>query len=226
MVTRAEIQAALDEIQKGLASTGYSIALRGSKEQMAAVLRDRLTEGDIRPGDQIKITVLGETSLSGVYDVSPARTILLPGGMEVSVRGVLRSEIQDYLTTQFKKYVVDPTVTAMPCVRLQIFGAIGSPGFFCAPAGMLLSRVIQDNGHGPANNAQFKKSQIRRNGQVVVDGSEFQDAIFKGRTLDQLNVQAGDEIVVAARPSESWIWRIVAGLSALAGLIYVAARVI
>jgi hypothetical protein len=78
MVTRAEIQAALDEIQSGLASTGYSRALREAKAKTAELLRDRLTEGDIRPGDQIKISVLGESSLSTTYDVSPARTILLP----------------------------------------------------------------------------------------------------------------------------------------------------
>lgn len=224
MVTRAEIQAALDEIQKGLASTAYSPALRASKQRTADVLRDRLVEGDIRPGDQIKISVLGEASLSTTYDVTPERTIVLPGGTEVPVKGILRSEIQNYLITQLNAYVKDPTVTAMPYVRLQIFGAINKPGFFYAPAGMLLSRVIQEDGGGPQNDARFKKSEIRRNGRVVLDGAEFQDAIYRGRTLDQLNVQAGDEIVVAAKPSSGLFWRIIGGLTTLAGLVYIATR--
>lgn len=226
MVTRAQIQAALDELQNGLASTAYSSTLRTAKERTAEVLRDRLTEGDIRPGDQIKIVVLGEASLSNTYSVTPARTIILPGGMEIPVEGVLRSELQQYLATKLKAYVNDPTVTAMPYVRMQIFGAVGKPGFFYAPAGMLLSQVIQDDGGGPQNDAQFKKSQIRRNGRVVIDGAEFQDAIYQGRSLDQLNVQAGDDIVIAAKPASGLILRILGVVSGLGGLIYLAYRVL
>ncbi|MGH7522800.1 MAG: polysaccharide biosynthesis/export family protein [Gemmatimonadales bacterium] len=225
MVTRVEIQAALDEIEKGLASSAYSPALRGAKQQTAAVLRDRLTEGDIRAGDKIRLSVLGEPSLSDTFDVTPARTIMLPGGAEIPLRGVLRSEVKQYLTTKLTAFVKDPTVDAMSYVRLQIFGAVGKPGFFYAPANMLLSEVIQNDGGGPLNNAQFKKSQIKRNGHVVLDGSEFQDAIFRGRSLDQLNVQAGDEIVVAAKPSKALPLEIVAALSTLGGLVYLGIRI-
>ena len=225
MVTRAEIQLALDDLEKGLASTAYSPALRSAKQETAAMLRDRLVEGDIRPGDQIKITVLGEAGLSNTYDVTPARTILLPGNLEIPVKGVLRSEIQQYLSTQLKVYVHDPTVTAIPYVRLQIFGAVAKPGFVNAPADMLLTRVITEFAGGPDNNSVFKKSKIRRNGRVVVDGPEFQDAIYTARTLDQLNVQAGDEIFVAARPATALIMRILAVTSGLGTLIYLAFRI-
>ena len=225
MVTRAEIQLALDDLEKGLASTAYSPALRSAKQETAAMLRDRLVEGDIRPGDQIKITVLGEAGLSNTYDVTPARTILLPGNLEIPVKGVLRSEIQQYLSTQLKVYVHDPTVTAIPYVRLQIFGAVAKPGFVNAPADMLLTRVITEFAGGPDNNSVFKKSKIRRNGRVVVDGPEFQDAIYTARTLDQLNVQAGDEIFVAAKPATALIMRILAVTSGLGTLIYLAFRI-
>ena len=226
MVTRAEIQAALDEIQKGLASTGYSSALRASKQQTAEVLRARLTEGDIQPGDQIKIAVLGETSLSNTYDVTPARTIVLPGNLEIPLRGVLRSEIQQFLADKIKVYVKDPVVTATPYVRLQIFGAVGKPGFVNAPADLLLSGVITQFAGGPDNNAVLKKSEIRRNGRVVITGPEFQDAIYKARTLDQLNVQAGDEIFVATRPATGLILRILGVVSGLGGILYLVFRVL
>jgi hypothetical protein len=61
---------------------------------------------------------------------------------------------------------------------------------------------------------------------VVVDGPEFQDAIFKARTLDQLNVQAGDEIFVAAKPATALIMRILGIASGLGTLIYLAVRVL
>jgi protein involved in polysaccharide export with SLBB domain len=226
MVTRKEIQAALDEIEKGLNSSAYSSALRSSKAQTAEVLRRRLTDGDMQPGDQIKLTVLGEAGLSDTFEVTPARTIVLPGNLEIRLNGILRSEVQQYLATQLKVYVHDPVVTATPYVRLQIFGAVGKPGFVNAPANQLLTQVITDFAGGPQNNAVLKKSQIRRNGRVVISGPEFQDAIFKARTLDQLNVQAGDEIFVATRPTSALIMRILAGVSGLGGLIYLAVRIL
>jgi len=227
MVTRAEIQAALNEIDQGVAaSTGYSAALRGRKHATADMLRERLTMGDLRTGDQIKIEVLSAPTLNGTYDVSSRQTIILTGGVEISVHGVLRSETQAYLTTKLKDYVKDPVVTATPLVRIQIFGAVGKPGFFNVPADQLLTRVITDPGGGPLNNANLKKSEIRRNGRVVVDGAEFQDAIYRARTLDQLNIQAGDEIFVATKPPSAFILRAVGVLSGLSGLVYLLVRVL
>jgi hypothetical protein len=220
MVTREELQAALDEIQRGLASTAYSASLKAAKQAEADVIRNRLEEGDFRAGDEIKVTVLLEPGLSAVYTVTSSRTIVLPGNTEISVRKVLRSEIQAYLTTELKRVVNDPSVTAESSVRISIFGGVGHPGFYNAPANMLLSSVIQTIGGGPANNYQPKKSQIIRNGIVVVDGPEFSDALFKGRTLDQLNIQAGDVIQVAIKPASALFWRIVGGLTAVSGVIY------
>ncbi len=225
MVTRQELQAALDELQRGLTSTAYSPALRGAKQAEANVIRDRLDEGDFRPGDEIKVTVLGEPGLNATYTVTAFRTITLPGNIEISVRKILRSEIQGYLTKELTRVVNDPSVTAEPSIRLSIFGGIHKPGFYSAPATMTLSMFIQkpEMGGGPENNVQLKKSQIIRKGVVVLDGPEFAAAIFAGSTLDQLNVQAGDVVQVAVKPTTGLFWRIVAAASGIAGLVYLGA---
>lgn len=220
MVTRAELQAALDEIQRGLSSTAYSASLRGAKEHEAAAIRDRLQEGDIRSGDEIKVDVLAEPGLSATYTVTPARTIVLPAGYEISMRGVLRSEVQAYLTTQMKKFVIDPNVTASASVRIAIFGGVGHPGFYNVPANMLLSAVLQTIAGGPANNFDPGKSRIMRDNQVFVAGHEFNDALYRGQTLDQLNVQAGDVVDVAVKPPTALFFRIVGAVSGLVGIAY------
>lgn len=224
MVTREELQAALDQIDKGLQSSAYSQSLRSAKQAEAAAIRERLAGGDLRPGDEIKVDVLAEPGLTSIYTVTASRTIVLPGGTEIPLKGVLRSEVQQYLTTQLKKFIIDPNVTATASVRLSMFGGINHPGFYNIPANMLLSLAIQNPsyGGGPANNAKWESSQILRDGKVVVDGPEFQQAVFKGRTLDQLNVQAGDEIRVGLKPSSALFWRIVAGVSAISGIVYLA----
>jgi len=220
MVTRSELTAAYEEIQRGLASTGYSQSLRSAKQAEAAAIKERLNQGDLRSGDEINVVVLGEPGLTSTYTVTPARTIVLPGGHEIDLHGILRSEVQEFLTTQFKGYVKDPYVTATASVRIQISGGVGHNGFYSVPANKLLTAVLQTEGGGVANNFRDDKSQILRNGVVVIDGAEFKDAIYKGRTLDQLNVQAGDEIRIAVKPAGGLFWRVVGAVTGLSGLIY------
>jgi protein involved in polysaccharide export with SLBB domain len=151
----------------------------------------------------------------------------LPSGAAISVAGILRSEAEAYLATQFKRFVNEPAVTATPYIRVSIFGGVTRPGFYYVPANTLLSDAIMSDSfaNGPANNVRWKKSAIMRQDQVVVDGNEFSDAIYGGRTLDQLNVQAGDEIRVDVRPPTALFWRIVAASSGLIGLVYLATRI-
>jgi hypothetical protein len=226
MVTRAELQAALDEMQRGLASSGYSSAIRSAKQAEADIIRERLAEGDIRPGDDIKVDILAEPGLSAVYTISPSRTLLLPGGSAIPMQGVLRSEVQDYLKQALKRYVIDPTVTVTTYVRISMFGALNKPGVFAAPASTLLTEEVMRDGGGPTNNVRWERSTIKRGDRVIVDGPSFALAVRQGATLDQLNVQAGDRIDLDGKPAIGAIWRILGGISALGGLIYLAYRVL
>jgi protein involved in polysaccharide export with SLBB domain len=220
MVSRTELQAAYAEIQRGLSSTGYSAAIRQSKQVEADLIKNRLNEGDIQPADQIKVVVLGVEGLSAVYTITSARTLTLPSGTEIPMRGILRSEVQDYLTEKFSHQVNEPRLTATTYIRVAISGAVKKPGFFQAPASALLTEEIMVGGEGPSNDARWNKSTIKRGDRIIVSGPEFALAIQKGLTLDQLNVQAGDEIVLDAKPSTAAVWRIVAGITALGGLLY------
>ena len=222
MVSRQQLQATLTEIDRMLSSSGYSSTLRNSKKVEADAIRERLTLGDFRPGDVIKVTVPDEPSFTHDYTVTQSRTIILPRGAELSVKGILRAEIQGYLTEKFGEMLRGATVEAVPEIRVYLTGAINHGGFVNAPANMLLTQLLQDptGGGGPAGNAQMKRSLIKRGDTTVVDGPEFESAIRDGATLDQLNLRAGDEIRVAAKPASGAFWRVVGALGALSSLIY------
>jgi protein involved in polysaccharide export with SLBB domain len=226
MVSRADLQTALQELDAFLASSGYSQTIRAVKQAQAEAIRERLTEGDLRVGDLIRIDVAEVSSFSNVYMVSPTRTISLPGPTEISVAGILRSELEAHLTTQLKKLVRDPTVRVVPTIRISIFGAIGKPGFITPPATMLLSDVIQQLGGGPGNNVRWEKSQILRGERIVLDGPEFRDAVNTATTIDQLNLQAGDVIQVAAKPSGGLFFRVIGALSAVSGLVWLGIQIL
>src|SRR5207249_2001066 len=49
---------------------------------------------------------------------------------------------------------------------------------------------------GPTRDAEMKKLKLDRAGKTLWQGDEFRRAIAEGRTLDQLRVQAGDELIV------------------------------
>lgn len=226
MVSRAELTAALQDIDGALAAGGYSSAMRSAKQAQADAIRERLAEGDLRVGDLIRLDVAEVSTFSNTYMVSPTRTITLPGSTEISVAGILRSELEAHLTTQIKKLVRDPSVRVIPTIRLSIFGGVVKPGFVNAPATLLLSDVIQQLAGGPANNVRWNKSQILRGEKVVVDGPEFTEAVNTATTIDQLNLQAGDVIQVAEKPAGGTFVRIIGAISALSGLIWLGVQVL
>ena len=164
----------------------------------AAVIRDRLKNGDFAPGDRIVIHVAQELTLNDTFPVRTGRIIILPNLPEISMAGVLRSEAQSYLTGQIGKYVKDPTVLVDPLIRVSILGAVIKPGFYTVRADMLASEVVMAGG-GPSNNANLDKTEIRRNGVVVRSAKQIKVAFNRGVSLDALNLEAGDEINVGQK---------------------------
>lgn len=205
MVTRAELKKSLGEIDEILASSGYSAALKQQKRAEAAVIKRRLSEGDIRPGDVITLAVANYSGngINGSYTVTPERTIIPPDTGPIYVGGLLRSEVEDYLRKEMRKYVRDPLVRAQANIRIALFGGVNRQGFFVVPASSLLTDVImsQNGGNGPSGNQKLKDSVILRGDTVIVDKEQFQTALREAKSLDELNLQAGDEIKVGERRS-------------------------
>jgi protein involved in polysaccharide export with SLBB domain len=164
----------------------------------AAVIRERLKNGDFAPGDRLVLHVLEEPTLNDTFAVKPGGVLVLPNLPDISMNGVLRSEAQAYLAEQIAKYVRNATVTVDPLVRVSILGAVNRPGFYTVRADMLASEVVMAGG-GPTNDANLRKTEIRRNGEVVRDDKQVELAFTRGVSLDALNLQAGDEIYVGKK---------------------------
>jgi polysaccharide biosynthesis/export protein len=201
--TRSELEAALTELDQAAASPGYSKSYRKAREAEAAMVRQRLAEGDFQVGDQVDLVVVGEAALSGKFTVLPDRSLSLPALPPVSLQGVLRSELPAHLTTEIGKYVKDPQVTVQGSyIRLAIMGMVGKPGYYTVPADNLISDAIMDAG-GPGQGVDMSKSIVRRAGKPIIVGDDIQRAIESGESLDQLNVHGGDELVVGGKSQKS-----------------------
>jgi protein involved in polysaccharide export with SLBB domain len=223
--TRAELEAALKELDKVIASPGYSKNFRKSREAEAQLVKGRLAEGDFQVGDEIDIAVVGETTLTGKFKVLQGRILSLPQIPAITLQGVLRTEVRDHLTTEIGRYVKNPQVTIQGSyIRMAILGAVGQPGYYTVAADALISDVIMQAG-GPSGSVKMEKSSVRRQGQEVLAGTEIQRAIESGQSLDQINLHGGDELVIGASGRSmmggnqggsswrNWFWPVQAAVS-------------
>jgi protein involved in polysaccharide export with SLBB domain len=128
--------------------------------------------------------------------------ITLPLFGDIPLTGVLRSEIEEHLTQELGRFIRNPVVRAEGLLRVSIQGSVGSPGFYVVPANMLLSEALMVAG-GPGTS-NLDGLRIERGTERLMEGDDLREAVRQGRTLDQLNLQAGDQIYLP--PTAGGIW--------------------
>lgn len=202
VATREELQAALVEADQIANSDGFSNAYREAKAREAGLMRERLQEGDFQVGDQIQVTIVGETTASGVQSVAPGRLLSLPGLPDIPLRGILRSEVEPYLLDQVGRFIKNAQVKARGMIRLSILGGVVKPGFYQLDADMMLSDALTVAG-GVLPATEFKRSVVHRGPDKLLEGEGFTKALADGRSVDQLNLRAGDIIEVGQKPTRN-----------------------
>ena len=188
--------------------TGRAMASRAELERQVAAATDaearaaiqsRLTEGDLKPGDLVALSVIEESTLTDTFTVRAGQTLLLPNIPEFSVKGVLRSELQSFMAQKIAQYVRNPQVDAVALVRVAVLGSVGAPGFYTVPAQMPASQVVMVAG-GPGAQGDVNKVELRRGELVVLEEEQMASAFAAGTSVDQLGVQGGDQFFVGNRP--------------------------
>jgi SLBB domain-containing protein len=207
LATREELQGALQ---------------RSAASELAARIKTRLTEGDFRRGDRIALTVQGEETLTDTFVVSSGAELILPppttGSM--SLKGVLRSELQTKMTEYVGRFRNNPVVRAQPLLRLSVQGEVAKAGIYAVPADAQLADALMAAG-GTTQFAKANKVTITRNGAKIAETSAFDT------DLDALNLRDGDQIVVdSKRPGGTDTLRITALLVSIAGGLYGLSRAI
>ena len=202
---RDDLEGLHERLQAIASSSAYSGRIRDRARMDAQLINERLERGDFRVGDRVILRVEGEPNLPDVVPVEPGPSINLPVYGNISLAGVLRSELEGHLTRELGRFINNPVVRAESEVRISIQGNVGSPGFYTLPADILLTEAIMRAG-GPAGTANLDRMRIERVGQEIWSGDELREVLAEGRTLDQLNLRAGDQIVVPAQQTGRGIW--------------------
>ena len=202
-VGRAELRAQAEAAESTARSADAPARVRRLKEYEAATLRERLRDGDFQAGDRIAITVEGIPALTDTFPVRGDQTVTLPDIGAVSLRGVLRSELQDSLAAHLHRYVKTRRITATALVRVAVLGHVLRPGFYAVRADALLTDLVMIAG-GPAPNADVTRVDVSRGDVPLWSRGEIQHAMATGLTLDQLSVRTGDQVVIGERRTRNW----------------------
>jgi protein involved in polysaccharide export with SLBB domain len=199
LITRAELVAEL-ELQRDILEANLNVkTVRERAAENVAYIEARLEAGDFQPGDLIGLLVEGEQDVfpdTVVVEAGPA--LLLPNVGTISLKGVLRSELQDYVTRELSRFLRDPVVRVRPTIRVTFQGQVGRPGFYSFPAAMPIGDAIMAAG-GPTGAARMGSIKIKRGGKVLFSGNEVDDFIAQGRSFDQLGFKPGDEVNIPER---------------------------
>ena len=197
-----------EELETALRSAGAS--------ESAARMKSRLTEGDFRRGDRIVLMVQGEPALTDTFVVGTGSELMLPPPTTgtLSLKGVLRSELEPKLTEFVSRFRNNAIVRAQPLIRLSIQGEVARAGIYSVPADGRLADALMAAG-GTTQFAKANKVSIERNGRKIWEGSSFE------MDLNELNLRDGDQIVVdSKRPGGTDTLRMVALLVSIAGGLY------
>ena len=203
-LTREELTRVHAELEAVVNSEAHSSETREQARANIAAVSQRLADGDFRVGDRVILDIAGEPNMPDTLLVEPGPAIAVPTMGRISLAGVLRSELHDHLMFEISRYLQLPRFTSISLIRLSIQGEVSNPGFYTVPADMLLGDVLMVAG-GPTNNSTMDKVRVERRPDVLWPHEDLRSAIVEDRTLDQLNLRAGDQIVVPANTGNRYL---------------------
>lgn len=200
----------------------------------ALLLRSRLEHGDFQDGDRIVVKPLGTLATMPNF-LGPNDTLVLRAGKrmqipqmeDLSLDGVLRSELSAKVSSHLAKYVRDSSVLVTPLIRLAVVGQVRVPNFYYTTVDVLLSDMIVKAG-GPNGNADWLGNvEIRRGTETIWNAKDTRTAMTDGISLERLNLRTGDEIYVDEQKTGGFSWSTVFQVfGTLAGVLYTLDRLV
>lgn len=199
-VTRARLQALLDDVDRELGTGALSDERRIRLSYRSTVIRKRLAEGDFRSGDHIVLEVDGTAELTDTFTVGSGAILRLPLVEDIDLFGILRSELETYLTERIAKIMLAPRVRARSLVQLSILGEVMRPGFYLATPDARLTEALMSAG-GPTQNANFAQLKIERGPASPWTPEGRPSGPIESYSVDELGLRTGDRIIVPAKKS-------------------------
>lgn len=201
---RSAIQERTEELRSRLAGSGVRGKERTEAQAEIDLLSRRLAEGDLRVGDQLVITIVGDSGVQvDTATVRDGMLVAFAGLPDVDVARTLQAEITPRLQTHSDRFFRNRTVRVVLPVRVAVLGEVARPGFYSLAADRPVSELIMLAG-GPSPIADLNRVVVSRNGRTVLGAAAWERAQQSGITIGALGLRPGDEIEVGRRRQVNW----------------------
>ena len=198
--TREELDGMASEAEQIASMPQTGAAMRRDKLADAQALRLRLANGDFQAGDRIVLRISGDQNFKpeDTLSVRTGTVLVIQGLGEISLRGVLRSELSAYMKREVTRFVRGAGVTATSVVRLGVAGPVMRPGFHEFASEMLLSDAIMKIG-GPVGNADLHNIVVQRGNEEAWGRNAIDVALQEGISIEQLGLKSGDQMIIGEK---------------------------
>jgi polysaccharide export outer membrane protein len=116
-----------------------------SEAEQNAIVEAAKASPRLQAGEKIRVTVYGEASLSGDYQIDPSGYLSLPLAGTVKAAGLTQAELEQELAKKFRsEYLRNPrvTVSVMEFRPFYILGEIEKPGAYPYTSGLNVLSAI------------------------------------------------------------------------------------
>lgn len=199
---RSELAARLQQLEGLISSTGKADQ-RSKLQAEQTAIRARLETGDFKVGDRFVMTVRFDSVRVDTASVRDSLVVSILNLPDLRLQGVLRSELDEKLNQHVARYIRNASIRSNVLTRIAVLGAVRSPGFYYASPDRPVSDILMLAG-GPAAEANLGRFELRRGTSTLVEGKASRAILESGRTLEQLDVQSGDEFRIPVKRKINW----------------------
>jgi len=200
--TRVELAARLQLLETQLGSTTRADQ-RAKIQAERAAIRERLEKGDFRVGDRFVMTIRFDSVRIDTASVRDSMMVSILNLPDLQLTGILRSELDERLNQHVAKFIRNASVRSNVLTRIAVLGSVMSPGYYYASPDRPVSDIVMLAG-GPAPDANLGQFELRRGTRTLVDFKKSKRAVESGQTLEQLDVQSGDEFRIPRKRKVNW----------------------
>lgn len=200
--TRAELATRIQELESALGTTTKA-EQRSKIQAEQAAIRNRLEVGDFRIGDRFVMTIRFDSVRVDTASVRDSLVVSILNLPDLRLTGVLRSELDERLNQHVAKYIRNASVRSNVLTRIAVLGSVIAPGYYYASPDRPVSDIVMLAG-GPSPDANIGRFELRRGTRTLVDFGRSKAILESGRTLEQLDVQSGDEFRIQKKRKVNW----------------------
>src|SRR5687768_3154362 len=100
------------------------------------------SEQPLRPGDTVRLRILREPDMSGEFPINEDGVAVLPRLGRTTVTGETPRQLEARLVRDYSRFLQQPAVEVTLLRRVQVLGAVRTPGLHKVDATMTVSDVL------------------------------------------------------------------------------------